>query len=244
MHHEVLTRSLSRATDLEAYNGEAGNTGGGTVTVRTYADLLAYEAAIDQAICGMPLAVPEVSRFKDQGAHEPSPTHYIVLDVLFKHFRFGPRSHLLDVGCGTGRVLAYFLKQGFPGRVTGIELDPELADIAKRWSSRHPAVRVLQGNVLDIDLGKYTDFYLFNPFDPGILQQFISAVETQVPKPCTVVHMSDNDDTWWYTNREGWTEIASGKISSFRNERGCLVDLYEIPQHYTVWRFAGTMAGS
>ena len=209
------------------------------MAIRTYADLLEHEEAIDRSLCGMPLAVPEVTHFKEQGAHEPTPTHYIVLDVLFKYFEFGPRSHLLDVGCGSGRVLAYFLKQRFPGRVTGIELDPDLAQIAKRWSSRYPSVEVLQGNVLDIDLGKYTDFYLFNPFDPGVLQQFIYAVETQVSKPCTIVHMSDNGDTKWYTNRDGWSRIRSGSIASFRNDRGNLVELYKFPQHYTVWRFEG-----
>ena len=202
-------------------------------------DLVAWESALDVATCGVDLAAEEETRFKALGAHDPTPTHYFVLEEVFAHFAFDKRTRLLDVGCGAGRALAYFLHEGFPGHATGIELDPDLAAFAGSWAHRHPNLTVLQGNVLDADLGKYTDFYLFNPFDAGVLQQFIAAIEAQVTHPCTVVHMSDNGDTWWYVGRDGWTEIASGEIQRFRNARGYTVKMYENPQHYTVWRYAG-----
>lgn len=205
--------------------------------IRSLSDLLAYDDAIDRATCGRSLAAREETRLAKLGAHDPTPTPYFVLDELFAHFSFGERSHLLDVGCATGRVLAYFLHKGLPGRATGIELDPELADIAWSWTENRPNLHVLQGDVLGIDLSPFTDFYLFNPFDSQILVQFIGAVEAQVRQPITLVHMSDNGDTWWYQGRPGWTQMAEGRIQHAKNARGHLIPVYEYPQHYTVWRF-------
>ena len=201
------------------------------------ADLVAHDEEIDLAICGVPLFATDEARFPEQGAHGSSPTFYFVLQELFRHLDLDEGSHLLDVGCGKGRVLAYYLWQGFPGRATGIELDPEMASFARSWSARHDNLEVLEGSVLDLDLGPFTDFYLFNPFDPGVLRQFIEAVEAQVVRPCTVIHMSDNGDTWWYVGRPGWTELASGEILTYRNSRGQQVKVFQCPQHYTVWRF-------
>lgn len=207
--------------------------------VDNLSDLLAYEAAVDISICGIALDEQLETRLANQGAHDPTPTPYFVLEELFGHFSFGPDSHLLDVGCGTGRVLAYFASQGYSGRATGIELDPALADQTWQWSRRHAGIRVLQGDALAIDLSPYTDFYLFNPFDPNILQQFIQAIECQVSHPCTVVHMSDNGDTWRYVGRDGWTQLATGSFQDYRNSRGYPIRVYDHPQHYTVWHYDG-----
>ena len=210
---------------------------GSEALIRSEADLLAHDDAIDRAVCGMSLAGPEKTRLAAEGAHDPTPTPYFVLQQLFEHFSFDDRSHLLDVGCNTGRVLAHFLREGYPGRATGVELDPQLAQVAQSWVAGHPNLRVLQDNVLGLDLSEYTDFYLFNPFDASVLVQFIEAVEAQVEHPATVVHMSDNGDTWWYLGHPGWSEMDSGKIQHYRNARGFPVTIYEDPQHFTVWRF-------
>ncbi|MDO5119263.1 MAG: class I SAM-dependent methyltransferase [Coriobacteriales bacterium] len=208
--------------------------------INTYADLLAYEEALDRSISGISLGNDEEeTRLAEQGAHDPTPTPYFVLEDLFSHYTFGQDSHLLDVGCGAGRVLAFFAHSGFPGHATGVELDPLLADAARTWTSRYDNLDVIQGSALDLDLSPYTDFYLFNPFSPSVLQQFIESIECQVPGPSTVIHMSDNGDTWRYVGRPGWTEIASGSFTSYRNARGRQVKVYDHPQHYTVWRYQG-----
>ena len=205
--------------------------------IRTLGELLAHEAQVDKEFCGIDLAEQQETRFKQLGANDPTPTHYFILDQLFPYFELDERSHVLDVGCGAGRVLAYFLREGLPGRMTGVELDPQLAAVARDWTEPYPNVEVLQGSVLDLDFAAYTGFYLFNPFKAGVLRRFVRAVEARVKRPVTVVHMSDNGDTWWYVGRDGWTELASGKMQHFRNERGVAVKVFEQPQHYTVWRF-------
>lgn len=213
--------------------------------ISSLSDLLAREASIDRTIAGITLGDDEQKTgLAEEGAHDPTPTPYFILDELFRHYSFSENSHLLDVGCGMGRVLAYFVREGFPGRATGVELDPLLASTASSWASRHPNLRVLCASALDLDLSPYTDFYLFNPFDPGILQQFIEALERQVARPCTLVHMSDNGDTWRYVGRPGWTEVASDAFEGYRNARGYTIKVYDCPQHYTVWHYDGNDACS
>ena len=207
--------------------------------IRNLADFLAWEAQVDASVCGQALDPEAETRLAQQGAHDPTPTPYYVLDELFAHYDLSERSHLLDVGCGGGRVLAYFALKALPGTATGIELDPQLAAQAQSWTNRYHQLQVLAGSVLDLDLSPYTDFYLFNPFDQGILQQFIEKVEVEVCHPCTLVHMSDNGDTWRYVGRPGWTELASGSFQNYQNARGYHVEVYDWPQHYTAWRYEG-----
>lgn len=201
------------------------------------ADLVAHDDEIDRAICGVSLFATDEARLPGKGAHGSSPTFYFVLDELLGKLELDENSHLLDVGCGKGRVLAYFLWQGLPGRVTGVELDPEMAAVARSWSAKYDRIRVVEGSVLDLDLSPFTHFYLFNPFDPNVLGRFIEAVEEKVDHPCTVVHMSDNGDTWWYQGRPGWTQEREGTFYTYRNARNQQIKVYQCHQHYTVWRF-------
>ena len=201
------------------------------------ADLVAHDDEIDRAICGVSLFATDEAHLPGNGAHGSSPTFYFVLDELLGKLELDENSHLLDVGCGKGRVLAYFLWQGLPGRVTGVELDPEMAAVARSWSAKYDRIRVVEGSVLDLDLSPFTHFYLFNPFDPNVLGRFIEAVEAQAAHPCTIVHMSDNGDTWWYVGRAGWSELTSGDIFTYRNSRGYQIKVFQCPQHYTVWRY-------
>jgi SAM-dependent methyltransferase len=206
-------------------------------SVNNLTELLAYDEEIDRQICGVSLFDERDTRYADQGAHDVSPTFYFVLEELFEHFDLDERSQLLDVGCSTGRVLAHFVRQGYPGHATGVELDPELAAKAASWVGRYDNLSVIQGSAFDVNLDRYTHLYMFNPFTPGALQRFIEQIEAQMSHPLTLIHMSDNGDTWHYVGRTGWTELASGQIQHCRNARGYPFKAYDCPQHYTVWCF-------
>ncbi|MDO4502657.1 MAG: class I SAM-dependent methyltransferase [Coriobacteriia bacterium] len=206
-------------------------------TIENKAQLFAHDEELDAAVCGFGLTDPGETKLAHTGAHDPTPTPYFILEELFGHYAFSHDSHLLDVGCGTGRVLAHFKRGGYAGRATGVELDPDLAAVAQSWTARYDDLDVVNGNALDLDLGEYTDFYLFNPFDTAVLIKFISAVEAQVRQPVTLVHMSDNGETYFYMGRIGWSQVAQGSFQTYRNGRGRCIGVYECPQHYSVWRF-------
>lgn len=189
------------------------------------------ELTRDLASSGLSLDERGETRFALEGAHDPTSSRYFVLEQLFSYFDFDEHSHLLDVGCGVGRVLAYFVEAGFPGRATGVELDPALAQRAQRWSAHLRQLDVKQASVLDLDLGAYTDFYLFNPFDNHVLVSFIEKLEAEAERPVTVVHMSDNGDNYSYLGRPGWDLLAEGWI---RDHEG--VPVYSCSQHWSVWR--------
>ena len=154
--------------------------------------LMAADEARDIATCGRSLMRLEDTRFASAGAHDPTPTPYFVLEALFAHFDLTPDSHVLDVGCGMGRALAYFAEAGPPGRMTGVELDPALAEFAAAWAKDKKNLRVICSDVLNIPLAPYSHFYLFNPFDTAVLLKFLAMVESEATRPISLVHMSDN----------------------------------------------------
>lgn len=200
--------------------------------------LIAWDEARDLAICGCSLACRASTRFAANGAHDPTPTYYFVLEDLFSRFDFSEGSHLLDVGCGTGRALAYFAERGFPGKATGVELDPSLTHVAQEWTAQYPNINVSCGNVLNTSLAPYTHFYLFNPFDTRILVQFIAKVERETTGRVQLCHMSDNGETFNYmfhpdfSLRDGWTLMEEG---TFQMHEG--VAAYDAPQHFSFWQY-------
>ena len=63
----------------------------------------------DLAVAGRPLDRAERTRHAEVGAHDPMATPYAVLEDLLGGLDLSEDSRLLDVGCGAGRVLAYFV---------------------------------------------------------------------------------------------------------------------------------------
>mgnify|MGYP003298133557 CR=1 FL=1 len=73
------------------------------------------------------------SRFAAQGAEAVQSSDYRCLDHIFAHhLPLTEQDTLLDVGCVEGRVLTYLHLQGCRAKLTGIELDPEVAETARR----------------------------------------------------------------------------------------------------------------
>lgn len=200
-------------------------------------ELFQADVARDIALAGRPLATPHATRFAEEGAHDPTPTPYFVLDELLVPLHLGAGDHLLDVGCGCGRVLAY-MRERFPAaRATGVELDPELARIARAWTEPYPNLAVRQASALNLDLAPFTHIYLFNPFDTAVLTSFLDKLACDARRPVTLVHMSDNGETYSYLGRAGFTLMLEGNIQGYRTAGGAVVEVFGCPQHWSRWRF-------
>lgn len=71
---------------------------------------------------------------------------------------------VLDVACGTGVMFDYYLQRG-AASVTGIDIAPEMAKIASQKFANEPRVKVICGDVEDVDFGKKFDrIVVYNAF--------------------------------------------------------------------------------
>lgn len=201
-------------------------------TIFSKDQLLRLDENQDIAISGQVLAEYRATSYAPEGAHDPTATPYFILEQLFNLMEFDDSSQLLDVGCGAGRVLAFFASRDIPGTATGVELDKTLAAKASSWAEPR-GIEIINASVLDIDLSEYSHIYMFNPFDSPILVQLIENIEAQATRPITVCHMSDNGETYYFLARAGWQRIHQGEFQSVDG-----VYIYEHPQHFTIWTYS------
>ena len=130
--------------------------------------LNAMDALVDYRICGRSLVkyVPSMDRddAKGVGGTGSQSTHYAILKRIFSHVTITEKDTVLDVGCGKSRILAYFIQQGTPGRICGIEHNAEVARVAEAWAGRYEQLRVIAGDALRLDYEPYTVLCLAGRF--------------------------------------------------------------------------------
>lgn len=105
------------------------------------------------------------------GARSAGNTDYAVMPELFEG-RIREDDVLVDVGCGKGRVLNWWLRFHGRNRIVGLELLEALADGTRRRLRRHRNVEVISGDAIENLPQDGTLFFLFNPFDAATLARF------------------------------------------------------------------------
>ncbi|TFW16751.1 class I SAM-dependent methyltransferase [Massilia arenosa] len=115
--------------------------------------------------------------FGDTGAYDTANSDYAALEEIFAD-ELPQASVLVDVGCGKGRVLNYWLSR-FPGsRIVGIELDPEVASETAKRLSRYRNVEIRCGDACQLLPPETTLVYMFNPFSEPVMKGFLAAVRS------------------------------------------------------------------
>lgn len=108
-------------------------------------------------------------------------TPYASLLQFFGKYSLREFDHIIDIGCGKGRVLFLLDHMYDMGKITGIEINKKVFDMLQenmlyyRFSS---ACRIKVYNI-GIDDFKFTDeniFFLFNPFHLKLFVKFIYRV--------------------------------------------------------------------
>ncbi len=125
---------------------------------------------------GRPLGGTIRTRFAHLGAFHTTNSPYADLDRLFAAVEVGPDDVIVDVGCGKGRALNWFLDRYPSNRITGIELDPEICAKTARRLRREENVTVLCGDAPTLLPADGTIFYLYNPFDGTVMSRFATAL--------------------------------------------------------------------
>lgn len=113
------------------------------------------------------------TRYADDGARNIANSDYAALPHLFEGL-IDEDDVLVDVGCGKGRVLNWWLRFHARNRIIGIELDDKVAEKTRHRLRRYPQVAVYSGSILDNFPEEGTFFYLFNPFDGVVMRQFLN----------------------------------------------------------------------
>ena len=115
------------------------------------------------------------TRYAHLGAFHVANSDYDDLPLLFAAAEITPDDVLVDVGCGKGRVINWFLMRHPANRIVGIELDPEVCASTARRLRRFEQVTILCGDATTMLPSDGTVFFLFNPFDEAVLGRFIDA---------------------------------------------------------------------
>jgi hypothetical protein len=100
---------------------------------------------------------------------------YAQLDYLFRRNELPIHESdvLVDVGCGKGRVINYWLGRGLKNRIIGLELDESIAAKTRLRLARYPNVEIITGDATVNLPEDGTLFFLFNPFGPDVLKRFM-----------------------------------------------------------------------
>ncbi len=104
------------------------------------------------------------SPFARLGIQDTASTDYEALPAIFRD-AIGPSDVLVDIGCGKGRVINWWLSRGLDNRIIGIELDPEVASATSRRLRSYRNVTIVCGDALANLPEEGSIFYLFNPFN-------------------------------------------------------------------------------
>jgi SAM-dependent methyltransferase len=116
----------------------------------------------------------KASPYEKLGANATMSVEYWMLDELFEraNVTIRPDDVLVDVGCGKGRVINYWLSKGYRNRIFGLEIDPAIADQARTRLRRFPNVTVVTGDAIQNIPADATVFWLYNPFSEGMMLAF------------------------------------------------------------------------
>ena len=151
-----------------------------------------YDYYWDKKICGVSLLKYAPSEHReDMGATGSQSTRYWMLDDVFGDSFPDDTDSVIDVGCGRGRLLAYMLKRGFKGRVTGIELNESVAEYAESWSRKYSNITVIPGDAFALDYNDYTVLFMARPFEPPFFANFLEKLESELAHPITLYYLCD-----------------------------------------------------
>ena len=123
--------------------------------------------------------------FATQGASRVQSTDYAALARLHRRngIRIETTDVLVDVGCGRGRVINWWLSRGWRNRMVGLELLPAVAAGTAGRLRGHANVEICCGDAVELIPPEGTFFYLYNPFDGAVMRRFADALAARAARP-------------------------------------------------------------
>ncbi len=192
-----------------------------------------FDGRKDKRICGCSLVkyVPSLYR-ETMGATGSESSCYWAIDTIFEGFSFDESDSFIDVGCGKGRILAYLTDKKCPCPLTGIELNKEVYEYAKKWTKAYPQITLIHGNAFEQDFNQYTVIFLARPFETDTFHHFIEYLENNLTHKIRLIYWWDTQSGNYLENRSGWDMLKREWIFTSHG-----LFMYRCPQRYTIWEY-------
>ena len=132
----------------------------------------------------------------------------------------GPQDVLVDVGCGKGRVINWWLDQGLRNRMVGLEIDPAVASATARRLSAFGNVMIIHDDATTGVPDDATLLYMYNPFDRAATTRFKDNLARQFRgRGITALYWNPQwlevfeGDPRWATQLIELTEVSDPRIT-------------------------------
>lgn len=135
------------------------------------------EIILDEIIAKQKLTGLYHTDFETSGSHPVQSTDYPILRKIKKRVHLNKNDEIWDIGCGMGRFLGYYELLGHKGKLIGVEIDKTYYDFCKYIFRKKKNIHIIHSNALSVNIPKEAIVYLYNPFEPDILDQFLSKVD-------------------------------------------------------------------
>ncbi|HJV66340.1 MAG TPA: class I SAM-dependent methyltransferase [Geomonas sp.] len=119
----------------------------------------------------------------------------IDLHKVLRTLHITPADSVVDFGSGKGGALITLARYPF-GRVLGVEISPELADIARSNLAKLglDRVKTVVSDAADFtDLDRFNYFYFFSPFPGSVMSAVIGNITAslnRVPRKATIIYFN------------------------------------------------------
>ena len=154
------------------------------------------------------------------------PTPYDRLKQIMDYLNLQTSDVFIDLGCGQGRTI-FFAAQQRLKKVIGIEINKELADIAKdnckNLKTNNAPVEIINIDVTLFDPKDGNIFFMFNPFGAQTLLTVIENIKKSLlsyPRKIRIVYFGPEHR--FVLDIQNWlfleTDINNGEVLVWRNK--------------------------
>lgn len=161
--------------------------------------------------------------------HPYEPTLYVALEELFENYNLSKNDHIVDFGCGMGRLI-FYINYYFKSYVTGVEINERYYEEAlinkinyvKKNKKSEDKINFECNLAQQYEISTLDNkFYFFNPFSIQIFSKVIDNILESYEE-----NMRDMDIIMYYPSAE-YLDFLDYKTPFILNKEIYLKDLYE-----------------
>ncbi|MBK3496652.1 class I SAM-dependent methyltransferase [Viridibacillus sp. YIM B01967] len=129
--------------------------------------------------------------------HRYEPTPYVALEQFFDTYQLASTDHVVDMGCGKGRV-PFYIHHRFQTQVVGVEMNPTFYDSALMNKTQYTKKFRMKSASIDFQcvlaqdyIVKHEDnvFFFFNPFSIQIFRKVINNILQSIEEVPRQIHV-------------------------------------------------------